>query len=383
MNNDPNGVSVDNPDNIRIIFTGTMFASQRHGGVSRYFCDLRHDLGRLGVSSVVLAPVWRTELLDRGPGSRGIRLPESLEFRGVPRILGVLSNLDRRVRLPHLRHEGPQVLHPTYYEPKSPLRKIPTVVTVYDMIHERFPEFFPDDRTASTKRVAILAADSIIAISHHTKQCLIDTYNINPDRITVVHLGVPQLRTDDVAVRAVSSLPPFLLYVGSRRGYKNFSALLAAFAKSGLAQQGIHLLAFGGGSWSAEERREACQLGVDKHVIHLEGDDETLAALYQRAKALVYPSLDEGFGLPPLEAMANDCPVIGANAGAIPEVVDSAACLFDPTDLDDMAGALVRVVTDEAMCEKLIEAGKLRTAHFTLKRQARQTLDVYQRVCRT
>jgi glycosyltransferase involved in cell wall biosynthesis len=259
---------------------------------------------------------------------------------------------------------------------------MPRALTVYDMIHERFASLYPRDSTASTKRAAVLAANSIIAISQHTKQCLIDIYNISPDRITVVHLGVPQLHTRDSAVQAVSTLPPFLLYVGSRRGYKNFNALLAAFAQSGLAQQGIHLLAFGGGKLSAEERREASRLGVDGRMIHLEGDDATLAALYQRAQALVYPSLDEGFGLPPLEAMANDCPVIGANAGAIPEVVDSAAYLFDPTDLDDMAGALTQVVTDEAMRQNLIQAGRLRTSHFTLERQVRQTLDVYQRVCR-
>jgi glycosyltransferase involved in cell wall biosynthesis len=258
---------------------------------------------------------------------------------------------------------------------------MPTVVTVFDMIHERFAELFTEVSTATAKRVSVLGADAIIAISHHTKQCLIDAYNINPDRITVVHLGVPQLQSHQGAIQAADALPPFVLYVGSRRGYKNFNALLHAFARSGLAKQGINLLAFGGGNLSVEERQEALRLGVDRHLIHLEGDDATLVALYQRAQALVYPSLDEGFGLPPLEAMANNCPVIAANAGAIPEVVDTAAYLFDPTDVDDIAAALLSVVTNQDVRQGLIEAGRLRTAHFTLERQARQTLDVYQRVC--
>jgi len=382
MTENVESLTVDNPDDLRVIFSGTMFATQRHGGVSRYFCDLRNILGQLGVGSVVLAPVWRTELLNRGPGARGIPLPESLEFRGVPRLLNALSDIDRLVRLPLMRHPGPQVFHPTYYSTLSPPRGMPMVVTVYDMIHERFPELFADASASVSKRAAVLAADSIIAISHHTKQCLIDIYDIAPDRVTVVHHGVPQLQTHPGDVQAVDALPPFILYVGSRRGYKNFNALLKAFARSGLTKQGVNLVAFGGGILNAEERLDASRLGVDGQLVHLEGDDATLAALYQRAQALVYPSLDEGFGLPPLEAMANSCPVIAANAGAIPEVVDTAAYLFDPTDIDDIAAALLEVVTNQDVRQGLIESGRLRTAHFTLELQARQTLDVYRRVCR-
>lgn len=369
------------PEDLRVIFSGSIFATQRHGGISRYFFDLRRYLGNLGVDSVVLAPVWRTELLKRGPGARGFLLPESLEFRGAPRLLGQLSSLDLRVRLPLLRHRGPQIFHPTYYPTFSLPQGMPTVVTVFDMIHERFAELFAEARTAAAKRAAVLGSDAIIAISQHTKQCLIDIYHIDPDRINVVHLGVPQLQTDQGAIEAVETLPPFVLYVGSRRGYKNFNALLHAFARSGLAQQGINLLAFGGGKLSAEEREEAIRLGLEGHLIHREGDDATLTALYQRAEALAYPSLDEGFGLPPLEAMANNCPVIAANAGAIPEVVDTAAVLFNPSDIDDIAAALLRVIANQEVRQGLIEAGRLRSTHFTLERQARQTLDVYRRVC--
>jgi glycosyltransferase involved in cell wall biosynthesis len=381
MTENAGSVPVDNSKDLRVIFTGTMFAAQRHGGVSRYFCDLKQGLDQLGVGSVVLAPIWRTELLKRGPGARGFHLPESLDFRGVPRLLSRLSNLDRRIRLPLLRHRGRQVLHPTYYPKFSLPHGMPTVITVYDMIHERFAEMFTDTSTQAAKRAAVLAADAIIAISHHTKQCLIDIYDVNPDRITVVHLGVPQIQTHQGARHVVDVLPPFVLYVGSRSGYKNFSALLDAFARSGLAKQGINLLAFGGGRLSAEERQKANRLGVLGHLIHLDGDDATLVALYQRALALVYPSLDEGFGLPPLEAMANDCPVIAARAGAIPEVVDTAAHLFDPTDVDDIGAALVEVVTNHDVRRDLIEAGRSRTAHFTLERQAYQTLGVYRQVC--
>lgn len=358
-----------------------MFAAQRYGGISRYFCDLRDDLRLAGIPSVVLAPIWRTEVLARGEGSRGLPLPERLEFRGVPRLLQLLSNIDRRLRLPLLRSGGNQVLHPTYYSSCTPTRHLPMVVTVFDMIHERFPELFPPNNTIEQKRRAILAADAIIAISNHTKECLAERYNISADRISVVHLGVPQLTTRNSLPGLTKTFPPFILYVGSRRGYKNFDALLTAFAHSGLAKDGIHLVAFGGGPLSTAERQRAAQLAIDRYLIQVEGDDATLAAAYQQAQALVYPSLDEGFGLPPLEAMSHGCPVVASDAGAIPEVVDQAGYLFDPTNVEDIASALLYVVSNQDLRQKLVDNGKSRVSFFSRERQVQGTIEVYRRVC--
>ena len=112
-------------------------------------------------------------------------------------------------------------------------------------------------------------------------------------------------------------------------------------------------------------------------VRQLNGDDGVLAALYRQAAMFVYPSLYEGFGIPPLEAMSFNCPVACSNTSSVPEVVGNAAIQFDPLDIDSIANALVRLASDKALRAKLIELGKARVAKFDWEQCAKQTLDVY------
>ncbi len=159
---------------------------------------------------------------------------------------------------------------------------------------------------------------------------------------------------------------PFLLYVGLREGYKNFHRLLAAYSRSQLLKRDFDLVCFGGGALGGEERSRARDLGVPTaRLRYVSGGDEALAQLYASAAALVYPSVYEGFGIPPLEAMSVGCPVICSNSSSLPEVVGDAAELFDPLDEDQIRSAMERVVMSEGLRKDLSERGRRRCALFS------------------
>ncbi|MDP9052031.1 MAG: glycosyltransferase family 4 protein, partial [Acidobacteriota bacterium] len=176
-------------------------------------------------------------------------------------------------------------------------------------------------------------------------------------------------------------LRPFLLYVGSRLTYKNFERLLEAFAASPLLKNDFDLVCFGGGAFTSKEISLFQQLGLsDECCCQVSGDDATLAALYGSARAFVYPSLYEGFGIPPLEAMSFNCPVVCSGLSSIPEVVGNAAEMFDPYDPESIQKAIERVATDEVLRETLVSRGRERVKQFSWERCAKETLDVYSRV---
>ena len=174
---------------------------------------------------------------------------------------------------------------------------------------------------------------------------------------------------------------PFLLYVGNRGGYKNFLRLLEAYGTSPQLKMGYELICFGGGAFHADELETMRTLGlVSGQVSQLGGDDQMLAKLYEHASAFVFPSLYEGFGIPPLEAMSHDCPVVCSNTSSIPEVVGDAGEYFDPADTESMRAAIERIVTSDSHRNLLIAKGRERLKHFSWDRCAIETLDIYRKL---
>jgi glycosyltransferase involved in cell wall biosynthesis len=363
---------------IRPVFSHDVFTWQRIGGVSRYFCDLHTALRELDVRSIVLAPLHVNELLANTGHVVGVYLPERIQGkRGVPRVmnaadriaearvLSLLSSLNRNL-----------VHHRTYYSSIPPCPTYASAITVYDMIHERYPNLF-NDRTTERKRLWCERADVIIAISNHTKSDLVHFFDIDPDRIVVCHLGVIRVAPQPKLVDVLAAAEPFLLYVGNRWGYKNFLQLIEAYGRSQSARDGVRLIAFGQEKPSPEELAAIDARRVSHLVSFASGDDAALASHYATAVGLVYPSLDEGFGLPPLEAMNHACPVAASETGAIPEVVADAALLFDPVSPDAMGEAIDRLTFDQDLRAHLVSRGAERVTLFTWREAARVTIAAY------
>lgn len=358
---------------MRILFSHHIFTLQATGGISRYFTELIHHLLFIpGVTARIVAPLFRNHYLaqSRPAGLVGVSVPE------IQKTGRALSTLNGVVERGWSLMERPAITHATYFSLPSHRPGIPTVITVYDMIHELFPGDGPTVAAQSAaKRRAVERADHIICISETTRRDLILLLGTDERRISVVHLGTSLGRNDTRSTS--SSDDPYVLFVGRRDGYKNFTRLLEAFSHSRAAQD-HRLVCFGGGALTPDERQDIARLHLDpSKVVNVSGPDSLLAHYYQNASALVVPSLYEGFGLPALEAMALGCPVVCSTGGSLPEVVGDAALLFDPTDVEGMVAALDSVVGDRTLAATLSKHGRERAQRFSWADCAEKTLAVY------
>src|SRR6201999_3653680 len=179
-------------------------------------------------------------------------------------------------------------------------------------------------------------------VSQSSRRDLLHFYDVDEDKTHVVHHGFSPLQLDSTrAETSGESRIPYLLYVGSRSEYKNFQLLLEAFSRSGLDSD-YRLMVVGGGEFSAAERARISSLGLAGRINLIpKANDATLADAYRNAALFVYPSLCEGFGFPPLEAMSLNCPVLVFRTSSLPEVCGDAAFYFDHSNPEDLAHAMV------------------------------------------
>jgi glycosyltransferase involved in cell wall biosynthesis len=250
------------------------------------------------------------------------------------------------------------------------------------MIHELYrSEFPPGDATSALKRAAINRADHVICISESTRNDMLKLFDVPTDKVSVVHLGFERFDAKTLEIGRKVPSRPFLLFVGQRDGYKNFSGLLEAIASSRALRRDFDVVAFGGGQFTTAERTRISDLGLgERQVRQIGGHDTVLAQLYEDAAAFVYPSRYEGFGLPPLEAMAHRCPVVSSNTSSMPEVIGPAAEYFQPESSVDMAAAIDRVVNSPSRRAELEFAGLQRLELYDWRNCADQTLGIYRRV---
>ena len=362
---------------MRVAFDHQIFCLQNYGGISRYFSRIAEQMAITGNDVGIFAPLHRNFYLKDLP--EGIVHGRAAE-QYPPRTTRLALIYNHLLGHHAMRGWKPQVAHETYFSRFSAVPKgCPVVLTVYDMIHELFPQnFSARDQTTALKRRAVERADHVICISQSTRQDLMRLFSVPESKLSVVHLGFEQFKPVSTELAAPSA-KPYLLYVGSRHGYKNFSGLLDAVASSTRLKTDVDIVAFGGGAFSADEQEQIQRLGFAAgQVRQVGGDDAVLGQLYEGAKAFVYPSLYEGFGLPPLEAMAHACPVISSGTSSMPEVIGNAGVLFDPLNGDEMAGAIERVVYSDAEIARLVGLGHERLKHFSWQRCTQETLSIYQ-----
>jgi len=271
-----------------------------------------------------------------------------------------------------------------------PLRRVPTVLTVHDLIYHLFQEHHKPLNYWFLNRAMPLfvqRARAVIAVSESTRQDLIRCYGVHPDKITVVHEAAaphfcPASPEAIVAVRARYGLPEgFILTVGTIEPRKNLSRLLDALQRLRQKGDNVRLVVVGSKGWLYEgffRRLEELQL-ADAVLLPGYVPDADLPAVYSAARLFVLPSLYEGFGLSVLEAMACGTAVVCSRASSLPEVGGDAARYFDPTDVEEMAEAIGAVWRDEALRAEMGRRGLAQAARFSWARAAEETMAVYQR----
>jgi glycosyltransferase involved in cell wall biosynthesis len=338
---------------------------------------LAEHLPKFGIEPKIISPLYQTEYLEYLPK----QMIWGRRFTASPKVLRSAVVIGEALHRPLASLFGADVVHESYHHFRrvAPSRaKI--VTTVYDLIWERSPVLERDQYAIPfarrNLRDQVHRADKIICISESTRRDLIDFHPEVADKTEVILFGF------DPMPPAESAPPPhpkpYLLYVGMRwRGYKNFLGLVSAYAASERLRAEFDLVCVGGGPLNPEELSLIKSAGVEGKVFQRNADDQALQNYYRHAHLFVYPSLYEGFGMPLLEAMAANCPVVCMKISSMPEVCADAAEYAFPDQPESLQAAIERVAFSSDRAEALRAAGTERLKLFSWTECARQTSEIY------
>lgn len=361
---------------IKVLFDHQIFSQQVYGGISRYFANIIKTINHTDETDAI------TGILD---SKNYYFKKERLTFKEF-----LYKHLQKRKKSLYqkntayskflLKQGNFDVFHPTYFDPYFiPYIKKPFVITIHDMIYEVMPHFFPeDDPISAQKKLVAEHADKIIAISETTKKDIIKYLNIHEDKITVIPHGIDM---DPPVYEAINHLPEhYILFVGSRGGYKNFFFLAEAFKKLLATNDNLNLVLAGGGELTVQETQFLNRLEICDKTLQISATDNQLNTLYNNAICFVFPSLYEGFGIPILEAFKNNCPVLLSNCSCFPEIAGDAALYFDHESLPSLIGKIQLLITDNLIRQRLVNDAKIKLQAYTMERCINATIDVYKKL---
>jgi glycosyltransferase involved in cell wall biosynthesis len=354
-------------------------------GIGTYIRNLLRQLARIDPDTEYV--------LLTGEADLGIAAPLGPNFRTVLEPSPNYS-LREQVHVPWVvRRERPDVYHaPHYILPIAvPSR---SVVTIHDCIHLMFPQYLPNRAAYAYARAAMWSAvrrsDRILTVSEASKRDIQHFFDVRPGKIVVVPNAIDEQFSVTPSEEQVARVREryqldhrFVLYVGNIKPHKNLVRLIEAFSALRTGElEDVKLLIIGDEiSKLPALRRAVHHHKLHKHVRFLGYlSDETLGILYRLAAVFVFPSLYEGFGLPPLEAMACGTPVVTSNLSSLPEVTGGAAELVDPYDVNSIVNGMRRVLNDPALAAEMRRRGLARARDFSWEQSVRKTREVYEAV---
>jgi glycosyltransferase involved in cell wall biosynthesis len=359
---------------MKVLFDYAAFVLQARGGVSRVSFELFSHLTQLPeLDCKLFAGFHCNKYLHEASRQLkrhiwGIYLPSWLVR---PRVFLPLNRYLFRL---YAKIFSPDICHLTYFDTPIVPENTKVIVTVHDLIQELFPGMFrKDDPEADWKRNAISRSDALICISENTKKDVEQYFAPKEKPTAVIYHGNISPRQD---LEPFNPEYPYLFYVGNRRfDYKNFSIILEALACDQI-DSSMHLICFGGGGLTDSEIEHIRDLNLESRVHQCSGDDDLLSSYYAGAHCLVYPSTYEGFGLPPIEAMAHGCPVVSSNAPPMPEIIGDAGLYFNPIDAVDLCHKLNAL--NQAKRTHLIGIANKHVKQYDWGRTAEQVKDFYE-----
>jgi glycosyltransferase involved in cell wall biosynthesis len=360
---------------MRILYDGRIFQAQKAGGINRYFAEIISGLPAdfhpiitgvrdLGKNEPRHPNLVRSRFHFFHPGPVSFRL-HALWHK--PRLL---ANVD--------------LVHLTYFDVMMGYSladfKCPVVVTAHDFLYHRYPKLMNGaEKVIHHQNEGIGRADFIICISKFTENELLKRFPEKAGKTVVIYHGSSFEIQAPVKDAAIFDRPAFL-YVGSRAGYKNFSFLLRAFARAAESNPRIRLRV-AGAPWNEDERWQIHILGItDKVELVIYPDEQQLLEMYRSSAALVYPSLNEGFGLPPLEAMACRTVVISSDSTSLPEVVGNGGILLDPSRESDWVECILKIAQSGPDRASLIAKGLERVRLFSWKDTVSRHVALYRQL---
>lgn len=377
-------------DNIKILFDHQIFDSQKVGGISRYHFEI---ISRLKKNSILPIKVSQNEYLknagfitlENDKYSFENFLP-NLSFKGKVRLFNIrnkvfrkkpISNKDEVIRI--LKEQNFDIFHPTYYDTYflEYLGKKPFIITIHDMIYEKYPElFFNFQKTIENKKELIKKASHIIAISQNTKSDIMQLYNIEESKISVIYHGSSLKEKSDSLKNFKEIFGTYILYTGSRTIYKNFYFMINAISDY-IRINNINMVCTGG-AFSKEETEIFSELGIQGQIFHFFATENELYNLYHDAAAFIFPSYYEGFGIPILESFEAGCPLVCSNTSCFPEIAQDAAYYFNPKSKQEILQAIDKALTSTSTCK--ISKGFQILNQFTWEESAKKHFEVYTKI---
>lgn len=271
------------------------------------------------------------------------------------------------------------------------------IVTIHDLIHQKFSmqrstthgalvHFIKASGYRLVFWLSLLKSRNIITVSSYVKKDLTDIWSITPEKVEVTYEGVDEnllkiintitKKETDQVLKKFNVKSPFIFYVGNAYPHKNVEGLIKAFLEVRKNCQYLQLVLAGHDHYFWKRIKKEYQ---HKDIIYTgQITDREMVAFYKSAKAYVFPSFEEGFGIPLLEAFACSCPVASSNRASLPEIGKDAAIYFDPDNLEDIKEKILMILNDQRLDKDLVEKGKKRAKQFSWKKLAEQTLNIYQ-----
>lgn len=363
--------------NMTIRYDYQIFCEQPYGGISRYFYELIFNLQQKPGIHIQLDILSADNIFLEQ--LKGKNFWNELHFKGKKDLNRMISDVYDSFAS---RMQPFDIFHPTYYSKTSLNRTAgkPLVITIHDMIDERFHKGQPAYENIITLRAKhIEKAHKIIAVSENTRNDLIELCGVHPNKIETIYHG--NSFSQNIARFSLPKIieQKYILYTGKRYAYKNFDRLIQSIVPIMQANQDLVLVCAGGGAFKNAELNQFKKLELDSRVIYqpIQNNDQ-LAALYNHAQLLVYPSLYEGFGLPIIEAFACGCPVITSAGSSTGEIAHDAAVLINPNSMDDMSEKISLLLNDISLQNELVHKGHARAQFFNWDKTANHTLKLYQ-----
>ena len=355
---------------MKVLYDHQIFASQTYGGVSRYFAEvIRHMPAKSWEITVSLSNnhyAHKYGLIDCR------RFLPQLNFRHKGRLM---SELGKPYSAYRLRQGKYDVFHPTNFDTYciAPLGLRPMVITYHDTNFITTKNY--NSRMKREQTISLARADHIIAVSENTRRDLLLHFDLNPDKVSVIHHGVSRLSEPEFAhIKPLDY--PYILYVGLRHAFKNFTAFAKAFSLIASRFSEVDVVCTRE-KFSKEEMALFRDLGIEHRMHYVVADDATLARLYTNALLFVFPSQYEGFGMPILEAMSYGCPCALSAASCFPEIAEDAAIYFSADDIGDMADTIEKLLNSESLRARYTRLGLQRVTQFSWENCAKQHLDIY------
>ncbi|MFP5040200.1 glycosyltransferase family 4 protein [Parasediminibacterium sp. JCM 36343] len=356
---------------LKILYDHQIFTIQKIGGISRYFYEIMNNLP--SNISFQCSGIFSNNIYIRDiKKNRANPLLPNYDFKGKSTLMNLPNTLSS---LASLRKGEYDIFHPTYYNPYFLKKnKKPFVLTIHDMVHEKFPSIMAkEDKTSFNKKLLVYKAKHIIAVSENTKIDILKAYDkLSPDKVSVVYhansLVNPGRQID-------SGFKNYILFTGGRGGYKNFNTFIHAAAPLAL-KYNISIVCTGM-PFSPKELILFGQLHIAGKVFHKFASEEELFFLYKNAIAFIFPSLYEGFGIPILEAFCAECPVALSNTSCFPEIAGDCAFYFDPLSIEDMRSVIEKLIINPSLRSNFTSKGTERLKLFNWKKSSEETAIIY------